>query len=53
MINEINMEALKDISQLLIKMEANGSIWMILEKITDDLLFEGTITGMEGFVEDI
>lgn len=53
MINEINMETLTDISQLFIKMEEKGSIWIILAKITDELLFEGTIAGMEGFVEDI
>lgn len=50
-INEIGMEKAKDISQLFIKRRNDGSISILLAKISDDLLIAGDLLTLNEFLE--
>lgn len=47
------MEILTGVSQLFLKLREDRSIGLILSKVTDYLLFSGTIDYMNCFVEQI
>lgn len=49
LLNDMDMERVTGISQLFLRRRQDGSIAMIMAKVTDDLLFAGTIYDMKDF----
>lgn len=50
---DMKMKTITGVSQIFVKRKPNGSIQLLLAKITDDLLFAGTMQDMNEFVEKI